>query len=142
MMGFLNKMKEAGEMGKKTDWKLGINSVIITLEDDYIHLKGPAKEVQVFYNDIQKLENKTTAIEIKTITDKYQLMPKGLRGITAKVDDMYSQIVEKMNAQKAPQSAEAPINEGTETPSFCGNCGQPLSGENFCPKCGNEIRKI
>ena len=141
IMGFLNKMKEAGEIGRNHEWKLGMHPILLTLEDSFIHIKGGGKEITIFYKDIQKLNNKGTAIEIKTITDKYQIIPKKLRGATGKVDELYAQILEKMNTQKAPQSVQVPNNDSSNTPSFCGNCGQALSGENFCPNCGTEVRK-
>ena len=147
-MGLLDKFKEAGEIGKNYELKLGIQPALITLNDSYLHIKTGGKEVQIFYKDIQKVEKRVTAIEIKTITDKYTLNPKKIRGGTELADNLYAQIIEKMNEHKAQQKS-IPQVQNTQTPndtntaSFCGNCGQKLeSNENFCPKCGTEVRKI
>ncbi len=143
MMGLFDGLKEASEIGKNYEWKLGIAPALITIEDSYIHLKTGGKEVNIFYKDIQKVENKLTSIEIKTITDKYQLNPKRIRGARDKTAELYAEIIEKMNQQKAPQNIPADANEDSNTASFCGSCGQKLeANENFCPNCGAKTRKL
>lgn len=137
-MGLFDNFKEAGEIGRTYEWKLGIYPAIINVEDSYIYIKTGGREFQVFYKDIQKVENRTTGIIIKTITDKHQITPKKLRGGREKVAELYADIMDKMNNQKAPVTP----NTNTGGASFCGNCGQALNGENFCPNCGTEVRKI
>lgn len=142
IMGLFDDLKEASEIGKNHEWKLGIIPALITVEDNYIYLKSGGKEVNIFYKDIQKVENKLTSIEIKTITDKYQLNPRRIRGAKDKTAELYAEIIEKMNQQKAPQDIQA-TDEGSNTASFCSSCGQKLeANENFCPNCGAKTRKL
>ena len=148
-MGLFDKFKEAGEIGKNYEWKLGIQPALVAVNDSYLHIKTGGKEVQIFYEDIQKVEKRVTAIEIKTITDKYILNPKKIRGGAELADNLYAQIIEKMNEHKAqqntiPQEQNIPTpNDDTNTPSYCSSCGQKLEiNQNFCPNCGTEVRKI
>ena len=39
-MGLFDGLKEASEIGKNYEWKLGIAPALITVEDNYIHLNN------------------------------------------------------------------------------------------------------
>lgn len=67
------------------------------------------------------------------------MTPKRLRGTKYLADELYAELTEKLNNYNTSKSS---TSAGGEATSFCGNCGQALNGENFCPKCGTEVRKI
>lgn len=138
-MGIRDTFKHASEIQKQAKWKWGIYATIVEVGDSYVHLEGGGKIVNIYYKDFQKVERRGNGIEIRTITDKYLLTPKGLRGAKDLADELYAELTEKINQHNTSESS---ASAGGEAPSFCGNCGQALSGENFCPKCGTEVRKI
>ena len=127
--GFKKSSKESRErLEEERDWAVNHKGCSITLEDFYINIRFSRSEIQVFYKDIRKIEKKATHIEMKTITDDYRIAPNKIRAASEMLDELHKQILSKMNGEKI-------------SPLFCGNCGQALHGENFCPNCGAEVKK-
>lgn len=131
----INKAKKINEESK---WYCDGYRTVITLNDTNIEFERARKTTNIFYKDIKNIEKRVLDIKIKTTTDEYKISSKSIRGGSDLVDDLYSQILEKMNNQNAPATPNTNIGGA----SFCGNCGQALNGENFCPNCGTEVRKI
>ena len=132
--GFKKSSKESRErLEEERDWAVNHKGCSITLEDFYINIRFWRSEIQVFYKDIRKIEKKATHIEMKTITDDYRIAPNKIRAASEMLDDLHKQILSKMNGEKIPAQQTSP--------SFCGNCGNPLNGENFCPNCGAKVKK-
>ena len=142
-MGIFDKFKESAEVGKNAKWRCGAVPTLIILNENYLELKMGGRSTKIFYKDIQQIEQTLYNIDIKTITNKYTLTPMRIKGGVELADELHSQILEKISEQKVQKNDTQVPNEDTNTASFCGNCGQKLeSNENFCPKCGTEVRKI
>lgn len=137
-MALFGKNKDKQNITKEAKWKWGLYPAIVEVSDNHIHLKGVAQEVNIYYKDIQQIERRGNAIIIKGFSDKYQLTPKRLRGGKDLADGLYAELTEKLHQH----NNQVPSEVGNESPSFCGNCGQALNGENFCPSCGAEVKKI
>lgn len=141
-MGLFDRIEKAATLGNKTEWKLGRKPAIITLNDNHIDIKHSSGEVQIFYEDIQQIERVRMKINIKTMPETYTLSPINIREGMALAEDLHAQLLDKIANHKSQQTNQSSTNTDGNTPSFCGNCGQPLSGENFCPSCGTEVKKI
>ena len=137
-MGLFDKFNNKSSLTQQAEWNWGLYPSIVEIGDSYVHLKGVAQEVNIYYKDFQQVERKGNGIIIKTISDKYQLTPRRLRGAKELADELYAELTEKLHQY----NSQATSNTGGETASFCGNCGQALNGENFCPNCGTEVRKL
>ena len=143
IMGIFDKFKESAEVGKNAKWRCGAAPTIIILNENYLELKMGGRSTKIFYKDIQQIEQALYNIDIKTITNKYTLTPMRIKGGVDLADELHSQILEKISKQKLQQKDTQLSDEYTSPASFCSHCGQKLeSNENFCPKCGTEVRKI
>lgn len=138
-MGLRDRFKQAGNVGKNAKWRLGSKPVLITLGENHLHLEMGGGEVSIFYKDIQQIEKRVLDINIKTIADNYHLTPMRIKNGADLANELYAELYEKVYAERVPTQN----NDSGEPASFCSNCGQKvLNNENFCPKCGAEIRKI
>lgn len=141
-MGLFDSFKEATAFGKNAEWKVGTKPAILTLEDNHLDIKYNAGGVQIFYKDIQQIETVGLYVKIKTMADSYTLSPVKIRKGKEMAKELHAQLLEKVANNKASQDNQTLANTEGVSPSFCGNCGQALNGENFCPSCGTEVRKI
>lgn len=137
-MGLRDRFKQAGNVGKNAKWRLGSKPVVITLEDNHIHMEMGGGEINIFYKDIQQIEKLPMSIKINTIAQNYHLTTMRIKGGADLANELYAELYEKVYAENTPTQT----NNTGESPSFCGNCGQALNGENFCPSCGTEIKKL
>jgi len=96
-MGFFGDVRK---IKKEADWKINKQPTIITMEEKRIHCKSAVKEFNIFYADIRNIEKQFYSIKIETNVEEYTLIPKKLRGATALADELYSEIVERMNENK------------------------------------------
>lgn len=143
-MGLFDKSNKNEEARGTKDFRVGLHSAIIRLEDSYIYFNYDMQEHQVFYKDIKtvkKVQNvwkQDVAIHIRTLTGFYGITPKRLLTGGQQVVELYEAIMEKMNEQNVP----SPPNTNAGDISFCGYCGQKVDSDlNFCTSCGAKLRK-
>jgi hypothetical protein len=98
-MGFFDSIKQGS---KKTEWTVNRKKADIELSEDYmrISIPMPSKETIVFYKDISFIELKRTVVEIKTNTGKFKIIPSKVRGGTDKANELYLQLLQKINEKK------------------------------------------
>jgi hypothetical protein len=98
-MGFFDSIKQGS---KKTEWTVNRKKADIELSEEYmrISIPLPSKETIIFYKDISFIELKRTVVEIKTNTGEFKIIPSKVRGGTDKANELYLELLKKMNEKK------------------------------------------
>jgi len=85
----------------KDEWSINRRKGTIELTPTYIRIKKITREEQIiFYKDITLIEKKYTTIKLKTKSDEIKIIPGKLRKAESKAEDLYLQILEKINENK------------------------------------------
>ena len=101
IMSFMDRIKQAKSDREEAVWSINKKRGLIHLESNYMQLKRiPSGEDIVFYKDITKIEKKRNFIEIKTNTSEFKIAPIKLRGAEEAANELYIQVLEKVNESK------------------------------------------
>lgn len=95
-MGLLDNIKKTNN----AQWNVNRRPTIIDLTDTHIHFEKAAKTNDIFYQDIIGVEKDYYNIIIKTKVEKYKLTPRKIRGAKDLAEELYRELLEKMNDKK------------------------------------------
>ena len=99
-MGLFDSIKKSKEVNKKSEWKIGLNPVVVELNEDHLLLYNSVINDIVFYRDIRGVEVSPLVVTIKTNVKSYQLRSRSVRGGTDKARELQMQLMEKMSEYK------------------------------------------
>lgn len=75
-MGLFGSIRKSTKVKKESDWRLGLNHVMIDLTDDYIRMTTSFSEDIVFYKDIIFLEQIGKYVNFRTNVKSFSLRSK------------------------------------------------------------------